>query len=72
MAAAAPGGTGRTQGEIDWASAIVDAASVRAERGALTGPNPVDRGKTGSKLHVLSDAQGIPLAVGASGRTRRA
>jgi transposase len=26
----------------------------------------VDRGKPGSKLHVLSDAQGIPLAVGAS------
>ncbi|WP_436318835.1 hypothetical protein [Streptomyces griseofuscus] len=32
----------------------------------------VDRGKTGSKLHVLSDAQGIPLAVGVSGRTRKA
>ena len=32
----------------------------------MTGPNPVDRGKPGSKLHVLSEAQGIPLAVGAS------
>lgn len=34
---------------------------------SLTGPNPVDRGKKGSKLHVLSDAQGIPLAVAGSG-----
>ncbi|MEU5697367.1 transposase [Streptomyces aurantiacus] len=51
------------RGELDRASAIVDAASVRAERGTLTGPNPVDRGKKGSKLHVVSEAQGIPLAV---------
>lgn len=35
--------------------------------GSPTGPNPVDRGKKGSKLHVLSDAQGIPLAVAVSG-----
>ncbi|GAA2983945.1 hypothetical protein Sfulv_19920 [Streptomyces fulvorobeus] len=35
--------------------------------GSLTGPNPVDRGAKGSKLHVLSDAQGIPLVVGVSG-----
>ncbi|MET9762617.1 IS5 family transposase [Streptomyces sp. NPDC006372] len=56
------------RGELDWASAIVDADSVRAKKGArLTGPNPVDRGKKGSKLHVLSEAQGIPLAVAVSG-----
>ncbi|WP_405983337.1 IS5 family transposase [Streptomyces sp. NBC_00872] len=56
------------RGELDWTSVIVDAASVRAKRGGrLTGPNPVDRGKSGSKLHVLSEAQGIPLVVGASG-----
>lgn len=39
----------------------------RQKGGSLTGPNPVDRGKKGSKLHVLSDAQGIPLAVAVSG-----
>ncbi|MFE9686874.1 hypothetical protein [Streptomyces sp. NPDC006285] len=45
------------RGELDWASVIVDAASVRAKKGGtLTGPNPVDRGKKGSKLHVLSEA----------------
>src|SRR5919202_4761659 len=27
------------------------------------GPNPTDRGKSGSKLHVVVDRQGIPLAV---------
>jgi IS5 family transposase len=34
--------------------------------GALTGPNPVDRGKPGSKYHLLTDRRGIPLAVGLS------
>ncbi|HSX96194.1 MAG TPA: transposase, partial [Streptomyces sp.] len=56
------------RGALDWTSAIIDAASVRVKRGgSLTGPNPVDRGKKGSKLHVLSEAQGIPLAVAVSG-----
>ena len=31
--------------------------------GTLTGPSPVDRGKPGSKLHVLSEARGTPLVV---------
>jgi transposase len=34
--------------------------------GDLTGANPVDRGKPGSKYHLLIDAIGIPLAVGLS------
>jgi transposase len=54
-------------GLVDWSSAIVDAASVRAKKGgSLTGPNPVDRAKKGSKLHVLSDAAGLPLVVAVS------
>ena len=32
----------------------------------MTGANPVDRGKAGSKVHVLSDAAGLPLAVAIS------
>ncbi|MEV7019692.1 IS5 family transposase [Streptomyces sp. NPDC093991] len=56
------------RGEVDWTSAIVDAASVRAKKGdRLTGCNPVDRGKKGSKLHVLADAQGLPLTLGVPG-----
>lgn len=40
--------------------------SARQKRGSLTGPNPVDRGKAGSKIHVLSDRNGLPLALGVS------
>ncbi|MGI5328364.1 IS5 family transposase [Actinomadura nitritigenes] len=54
------------RGQVGWASAIVDAAIVRAKRGTLTGPNPVDRGKKDSKLHVLSAAAGLPLVVAVS------
>lgn len=32
----------------------------------MTGPNPVDRGKSGSKIHVLSDRAGIPLSLAVS------
>jgi transposase len=32
--------------------------------GCLTGPNPTDRAKPGSKYHLLADRNRIPLAVG--------
>lgn len=32
----------------------------------MTGPSPVDRGKPGSKIHVLSDRKGLPLSVALS------
>ncbi|MEU2358698.1 IS5 family transposase [Streptomyces misionensis] len=38
----------------------------RQKGGELAGPSPVDRGKPGSKMHVLSDAKGLPLRVGLS------
>lgn len=31
--------------------------------GERTGPNPTDRGRPGSKRHIITDANGIPLAV---------
>lgn len=34
------------------------------ERGRHTGPSPVNRGKPGSKMHALSDANGLPFLVG--------
>ena len=47
--------------------AVVDSCSVRAKRGGdLVGPNPADRGKPGTKYHVVVDADGLPLAVVAS------
>src|SRR5215216_5882901 len=43
---------------------VVDSCSVRAKRGGeLTGPNPTDRGKAGTKYHVVASTDGIPLGV---------
>lgn len=51
-------------GAIDWERHCIDAVSVRAKKGGeLVGPSPVDRGKNGSKYHLLTDSQGIPLEV---------
>ncbi|WPB82761.1 IS5 family transposase [Archangium violaceum] len=33
------------------------------KRGAQTGPNPTDRGKAGSKHHLVVDRKGLPLAA---------
>jgi hypothetical protein len=39
-------------------------SSVRAKRGGeLTGPNPTDRGKVGSRYHVVVATDGLPLGV---------
>jgi transposase len=38
--------------------------------GAETGPSPVDRGRAGSKHHLLVDATGIPLAWSVTGGNR--
>jgi transposase len=47
---------------IDFSRFLVDAIHVRAVGGgSQTGPSPVDRRKPGSKMHVISDAQGVPL-----------
>ncbi len=36
------------------------------QRGQLTGPNPTDRDKKGSKIHLIVDRQGLPLSIGIS------
>ena len=41
----------------------MDSLSVRAKGGEQTGPSPVDRGRPGSKYHLVVDRNGIPLAV---------
>ena len=38
--------------------------------GSKTGPSPVDRGRAGSKHHLLTDAGGIPLAWALTGGNR--
>ncbi|MFF0477519.1 transposase [Streptomyces sp. NPDC004284] len=70
VAQAAPGGAGRARRQ---GRAGLDVRDRRCRVGAgekggsLTGPNPVDRCEKGSKLHVLSEAQGLPLTVAVSG-----
>jgi len=54
--------------QIDWSRGAADSTKARALGGGDdTGPNPTDRGKSGVKHHVLTDAEGIPLAVNVTG-----
>jgi hypothetical protein len=46
---------------------VVDSCSVRAKHGGdLVGPNPTDRGKPGTKDHVVTLTDGTPLGAVAS------
>ncbi len=58
------------QGLLDWSRASLDSVNVRAKRGALSGPNPTDRGKRDTNYHLLVDAHGLPLNVAVSGANR--
>src|SRR5512146_515652 len=40
---------------------------ARAKGGAGTGPNPTDRGKSGTKRHLVVDRRGVPLTIATSG-----
>ncbi|MEV5600877.1 IS5 family transposase [Streptomyces sp. NPDC052299] len=54
-------------GLVDVSRGVLDSAHVRAKKGGEhTGPSPVDRGKPGSEMHILSNANGLPLVVGIS------
>jgi putative transposase len=57
-----------TQIGIAWGWQALDSATIKAPRGgSKTGKNPTDRGKSGSKRHVLVDQRGAPLAAEISG-----
>ncbi|MYX18951.1 MULTISPECIES: IS5 family transposase [unclassified Streptomyces] len=51
------------RGELDWSRCAIDSVNMRATKGDLTGPNPVDRGKKGSKIHLITDRTGLPLSI---------
>jgi transposase len=56
---------------LDWSKAVIDGSHIRALKGGpKTGPSPVDRARTGSKHHVITEAHGIPLAVSLTGGNR--
>ncbi|MFC9948960.1 IS5 family transposase [Streptomyces pratensis] len=57
-----------SRGELDWSRCAIDSVNMRAlKKGDLTGPNPVDRGKYGSKIHLITERTGLPISVGISG-----
>ena len=61
----------REHDQIDWTRVSIDGASVSSPRGSgKTRPNPTDRGKLGSKRHIVVDAVGIALAVTVTGANR--
>ena len=43
---------------------------ARQKGGAETGPNPTDRGKAGTKRHLVVDGEGAPLGLTLSGANR--
>ncbi|CAK7287875.1 hypothetical protein SGPA1_50841 [Streptomyces misionensis JCM 4497] len=69
MGQAAPGAAGSARcGVRGGLVALRDRLnqSPGGQRGPLTGPNPTDRGKGGSKIHVICDRTGLPISVGIS------
>lgn len=55
-------------GGLDWSFVSVDGCMTKAPLGGeAVGPNPTDRGKIGTKVHVQTDAAGLPLAVVVTG-----
>lgn len=53
----------RCQDHLDFSCFIPDSTHVRALGcKAQAGPSPVDRRKPGSKIHLLVEGQGVPLA----------
>ncbi len=51
--------------------AATDGSHVRALKGGYhNGPSPVDRGRPGSKRHLITDRRGIPLAIALTGGNR--
>ncbi|MGQ5651501.1 IS5 family transposase [Streptomyces sp. EKR5.2] len=56
--------------KLDWSGAVIDSPCQGSPARPKSGPSPVDRGRPGSKHHIVTDAQGIPLAVSLTGGNR--
>lgn len=58
----------QTERDIGWEWQSIDSKSCPAPLGGEeTGRNPTDRGKQGSKIHLLVDERGAPLALHVTG-----
>ncbi|MGC3029198.1 IS5 family transposase [Burkholderia sp. DN3021] len=61
----------RAADRIDWSRVVVDSSSIRAVgSGQKTGSNPTDPARPGSKHLLITEAQGIPLALILTGANR--
>lgn len=61
----------RRDGKLEHDTAIIDSTHVRAFGGGdKTGPSPVDRRKPGTKYTLMTDRNGVPLAVRVKGGNR--
>ncbi|MET9079782.1 IS5 family transposase [Streptomyces sp. NPDC004232] len=61
----------RSAKKLDWSRVVIDSPPCAGgPQGPKSGPSPVDRARPGSKHHVVTDAQGIPLAVSLTGGNR--
>lgn len=70
LAARPRSASGRTQRRGPYRLGSSDCGLIERARcfwGDQTGPNPTDRRKAGSKHHVVTDGNGIPLAVTVTG-----
>jgi transposase len=56
----------RSENQLHWSRVVIDSSHVRTQ-GPKSGPSPVDRARPGSKHHLITDGQGIPLAVSRTG-----
>ncbi|HXT82750.1 MAG TPA: transposase [Verrucomicrobiae bacterium] len=49
---------------INWTWQSIDSISIKSPLGwAVTGKNPTHRSKLGTKRHILTDKNGIPISV---------
>jgi putative transposase len=56
---------------ISWLWQSIDSAMTKAPLAQkAVGPNPTDRGKKGSKRHVLVEEHGVPLSIVVTGANR--
>lgn len=56
---------------LDWVWQALDGAMTKAPLGGKdTGPNPTDRGKSGTKRSLLTEGHGIPIGLAVDGANR--
>ncbi|WP_280908692.1 IS5 family transposase [Streptomyces sp. SAI-117] len=60
----------RAADRLDMSRAVIDSPHPGPQGRPKTGRSPVDRGRSGSKHHLICDATGIPLAVALTGGNR--